>query len=145
MKSKLCVPKVTLNRYAEKNMKIINSDKYEDMAAAYQCLQIQTLYQTLKANGLTPDLIRKICEDFTFSFGVQNDQCWVESDNGKVFPTVGFTNKQYDQEPDELYLSNGMFSFAEYAYGDISWFFEEHNPDDEPQKYGSSDKQGNPA
>ena len=121
-------------------MNLKQTDEYEEMAAAYQCLQIQTLYQTLKSNGLNDQLIRKICEDFTFSFGAQNDQCWIESENGKVFPFIGFTKTHRNSEPDDLYTNTGLFSFSEYAFGNIDWFFEDHAPDSEPQRYGKADE-----
>jgi len=126
-------------------MKIETTDEYEEMAAAFQCFQIQCLYRSLKENGIEETKIRKVCEDFTHSFGVALDQQWIESEEGKVFPVVGFTRKHLEHQPDELHIKNGIFSFAEYAFGDIAWFFEENDPSENPQKYGSVKSDENTA
>jgi len=126
-------------------MNFRNTDEYEEMAAAFQCFQIQCLFKALKENGIEESKAKKACEDFTHSFGVALDQQWIESEEGKVFPVIGFSKKHIDHSPDELYLTNGMFSFAEYTAGDLSWFFEENNPNENPQKYGPAGTDGNPA
>jgi hypothetical protein len=126
-------------------MKTITEDDYEEMAAAFQCFQIQALYQSLKDNGVEDSKIRKICEEFTHSVGVTLDQHWIESEAGKVFPIVGFTKIHSDYQPPEVFLNNGMFSFAEYASGNISWFFDENSPADSPQKSGQVGDDGQPA
>lgn len=77
-------------------MKTLNDDDYEEMTAAFQCFQIQALYQALKENGIEDCKIRKICEDFTHTLGVSLDQHWIESEAGKVFPVVGFTKTHSD-------------------------------------------------
>lgn len=115
------------------------------MAAAFQCFQIQCLYRSLKENGIEEEKFRKVCEDFTHSFGIALDQQWIESEEGKIYPVVGFTRKHLEHQPDALYLTNGMFSFAEYAFGDIAWFFEENNPSENPQKYGTVGEDGTQA
>ena len=126
-------------------MKINRNDDYEEMAAAFQCFQIQTLYNTLMGNGVEPKIIETICAEFSHSFGTGIDQCWVESEDGRVFPTIAFTKKHMDYEPDEIYLNNGAFSFAEYTFGNIDWFFEENEPTKSPQKYGHVGENGEPA
>jgi len=118
------------------SVKITRSGEYEEMAASFQCFQIQTLYETLKKHGIKVDQARKICEDFVFQQGVAMDQFWIESEKGKVFPVIGFSRKHPDCELEDLFLNNGFFSFHEYAFGNVSWFFEENDPDKQPQKYG---------
>lgn len=118
-------------------MKIIKGSDYEEMAAAFQCLQIQMLYQSLVSNGVESNRIRKICEDFTFSFGSALDQYWIESEAGKVCPTIAFTENQVTDGHENLYINNVMFSFSEYSLGNIAWFFDDNNPDDLPQKFGT--------
>jgi hypothetical protein len=126
-------------------MKIINNDSYEEMAAAFQCYQIQALYEVLKQNNISKEQATTICEEFTHSFGVGLDQHWIETEEGKVFPEIAFTKKHLDYNPDELFINNGAFSFSEYSSGDLAWFFKENNPDQEPQIYGTMDEEGNPA
>ena len=65
-------------------MDIIRDDSFEDMAAAFQCFQIQALHCVLAKHGLVAPQARAICEDFTREFGTALDQFWVDSDAGKV-------------------------------------------------------------
>jgi len=117
-------------------MKILNEDEYEEMAAAFQCIQIQTLYKSLKENGIDSGQIRKICEDYSFRLGHTLDKEWIESEEGKIYPVVGFARKPYTQNAGELNLTNGSFSFSDYAMGNVSWFFDENDPEEDPQKHG---------
>jgi hypothetical protein len=126
-------------------MKILLEKAYDEMAMAFQCFQIQTLYKALKENNVDESKIREICEDFTISFAVGLDQFWIETEVGKVFPVVGFTKRHMDHDPDSIYLNPGSFLFDEYAYGDNAWFFEENDPNEEPQKCGPKGKDGNPT
>ncbi len=91
------------------------------------------------------DQARKICEDFVFEQGVAMDQYWMESEEGKVFPVICFSRKHPDVELENLIMNNGLFSFHEYACGNVSWFFEENDPDKQPQKYGPVGDEGLPG
>ncbi len=124
---------------------IEKSEKYEEMAAAFQCSQIQILDNILTENGIAPDKAKEIVESYTLKFGVFLDQYWFESEVGNVFPVVGFARKHQEHNPETYIFNNGYFSFAEYAYGDTSWYYEDNAGKDEPQKMGVVGENGNPA
>ena len=125
--------------------KVLNGDEYEEMAAAFQCAQIQLLDEALQEQGLPMSMRRTICEVFTHKFSVFLDQCWFESEVGKVFPVVGFARRHQDYEPEAIHLNNGAFAFAEYAFGDIGWYFDEHKAEPGSQRIGSVSESGEPA
>ena len=119
-------------------MKILNEDEYEEMAAAFQCIQIQALYKSLKENGIDSGKIRKICEDYSFQLGHTLDNEWIESEEGNIYPVIGFTRQPQSKETNEMYMTNGSFSFSDYAMGNVSWFFDQNDPDESPQKHGTN-------
>lgn len=125
--------------------KILKSEEYEEMAAAYQCSQIQVLDKVLLENGVSPEKAKEIVESYTLKSGVLLDQYWIDTEEGKVFPTVVFSSKHQDYDPEQFYFNEGSFSFAEYALGNISWYYEENSDNEEPQKMGVVDDNGNPA
>ncbi len=124
---------------------ILKSDEYEEMAAAFQCSQIQILDNVLSENGISSQKAKEIVESFTLKFGVVLDQYWLDSEEGKIFPTIAFSKKHQDYEPEAFYFNEGAFSFAEYAYGNISWYYEENSGKNNPQLMGVIDDDGNPA
>ena len=125
--------------------KILKSEQYEEMAAAYQCSQIQVLDKVLLENGVSPEKAKEIVESYTLKSGVLLDQYWIDTEEGKFFPTVVFSSKHQDYDPEKFYFNEGSFSFAEYALGNISWYYEENSDNEEPQKMGVVDDNGNPA
>lgn len=120
-------------------------EAYEEMAAAFQCALIQVLDEVLRENELELPERRTICEAFARRSGVLLDQNWVETEAGRVFPVIGFTHIHQDYDPVEVIVSDGGFSFAEYAGGDIRWFFDEHDPNSAPQRVGVVGDDGRPS
>ncbi len=93
-----------------------NNDKieeYEEMAAAFQCSQIQILDQTLKESGIEEDKRKEIVETFTLRFSVFLDQYWFESEKGNVHPIIAFSRKYQDSNPANYHFNQGTFSFTE--------------------------------
>jgi len=126
-------------------VKVTKSEEYEEMAAAFQCSQIQILDKVLLENGISPDKAKEIVESYTLKTGVLLDQYWIDTEEGKVFPTVVFSTKHQDYDPETFYFNEGAFSFAEYAYGNISWYYEDNAGNEEPQEMGVVGDDGNPA
>ncbi len=124
---------------------IKKSDKYEEMAAAYQCSQIQLLDRVLLENGIPPEKAKEIVESYALKSGVLLDQYWIDTEEGKVFPSIVFSTKHQGYDPEEYFFNNGLFSFAEYAYGNISWYYEDNEGIEEPQKMGVVGDDGLPA
>jgi hypothetical protein len=115
--------------------KLDNDDCYEEIAATYQCLQIDYLNEALLENGIRDsDLRKEICKSFAFHYGVFNDQFWFEANGERWFPIIGFTTSSpYPVlEADSLgtvQLRSAAFEFHEYAHGNVAWYFEEHGED----------------
>ena len=105
---------------------------YEEMAATLQCIQIKMLNDVLRQHGIIKTELReKICGDFTFALGDFIDRNWFETEGRRLFPLICFTETFLDSDTDpanlgNVYLPSTMFSFHEYAFGNISYFFEEH-------------------
>lgn len=117
-------------------MKIIKTHAYEEMAAAFQCCQIQLLDGVLRENSIDKNMRKAIVGAFTSSFGAFLDQFWFDSDCGRVFPIIGFSRSHWQNNPQELFLNEGSFSFDEYIGGDMVWFYEEHENHESPQRMG---------
>lgn len=115
--------------------KLVKDDAYEEIAATYQCLQIASLNEALLENGIEDSSKRRaICERFAFDYGVFNDQCWFEANGKRWNPILAFTTTSVTPTIDidnlgELYLRSDAFEFHEYAFGNVSWYFEEQNED----------------
>ncbi len=124
-------------------MEIIKEDAYEEMAATYQCLEIARLNEVLKQNGIEDVKLReKICGDFTFNSGNFIDSGYFISEGKKVYPEVCFSERVYDEdeEPGEiekLNVPSDYFAFHEYAFGNISWYFEENSESVSDIEYSS--------
>ncbi|MEW8051466.1 MAG: hypothetical protein AB2809_13935 [Candidatus Thiodiazotropha sp.] len=124
---------------------IVKSEEYEEMAAAFQCSQIQVLDNVLSESGISPTKAKEIVESFALKYGVVLDQYWLDSEEGKVFPAIAFSKKHQEYEPDTFYMNEGAFSFAEYAYGNISWYYEDNANKQNPQVMGVVGEDGCPA
>ena len=98
---------------------ICDDDSYEEIAAEYQYQMINILNEALSKHGLSQDVRKAICEDFTFDFGMLHDQGEIKlagshMKNGKQFePIIAFLNAK------ELHLTSEYFSWHEYAFGNV--------------------------
>jgi hypothetical protein len=113
-------------------MKLSQDHIYEEIAATYQCLEFERLNEILKKHGLDVTVRREICEEFVFSSGVFFDQFWFEAEENKMLPRICFLEMSTELDSAEdhtLFIPCEDFSFHEYAYGNSSWYFDEHNED----------------
>jgi len=116
-------------------MEIIKEDTYEEMAATYQCLEIARLNEVLKRHGITDVALRQqICSDYISDTGYFLDACWFKSGGKKLYPDLCFAERSAGErghrgEIEKLHVRSDMFDFHDYAFGDIDWYFEEHNED----------------
>jgi hypothetical protein len=117
-------------------MKIIPDESYDEMAAAFQCSQIQLLDKVLERNGINLELRKKINEEYANSFGVFLDQYWFDSEVGKVYPIILFSKNHWESNSGDYISNSGCFSYSEYSMGNIYWYYEENVDVDEPQKFG---------
>lgn len=117
-------------------MKVIESEEYEELAAAFQCVQISILDDALKQHGINEDVRRSINKIFTLNFGLHLDQQWFETSRGETYPLVIFSEKHWKKDPLELIVNDGSFSWYEYASGNVDGVYEEIKSDTSPKKIG---------
>jgi hypothetical protein len=107
-------------------MEVKEDDSYEEMAIAYQCLEIARLNEVLKDKGIQDDnLRREICQNFFIGSGIFLDQGHFVTNGKKVYPEVLFSERQEAVGIEVLYMPANLFSFDEYAFGNIYWYFDE--------------------
>jgi len=121
---------------------LIRSDAFEEMASAYQCIQIDVLNNVLKEHGISDVAIRReICDDFLFQMGEFHDQCWFEAEEERVYPLLCFSTEFLSQSSSEkqlgnVYVPSEMFAFHEYADGNITWYFDDNQENADEIKRG---------
>jgi hypothetical protein len=94
-------------------MEIIQTEDYEVLGAELQFQMIEILNEALKKHGITQDLRKEICGDFTFDFSMLLDQGEIND----MIPTVAFIKN------DKLLVKNEEFEFHEYAFGNVDEVF----------------------
>lgn len=110
---------------------IVVDDAYEEIAATYQCLEIERLNDVLLRNGISDKEVRKaICGEYQASVGALRDQFWFDVGGTKVHPVVVFSTKFTGDSAEpkalgKIYWKTPAFAFTEYAYGDATHFFDE--------------------
>jgi hypothetical protein len=127
--------------WGAKSPKIIRDDDYEEIAASYQCLEIDRLNQVLKKHGIVDIGVRqKICEEYIFDSGSFLDSGWFRSGDRILWPELCFAErKSMGEGPiQSLHVLSEHFAFHEYAFGDGSWYFEEHNEDVSEIEHGNA-------
>lgn len=115
--------------------RLSRDDAYEEMASTYQCIQIDNLNNALKEHGVDdPAIRRKICEHFVFAMGNFHDQYWFEAEGRRVYPLLCFSTRFLNVDTDvgqlgDVYAPSDMFAYHEYAFGNNSWYFDDHDED----------------
>lgn len=117
-------------------------DSYESMASTYQVLEIGRLNEVLKKHNIPAAVRREICTDYFFDSGVFLDCGWIKVDGKQVWPTLCFAERPLD--PNEglgditkLFSPSQLFSFHEYAHGDIDVHFDEDGESVESIEHGN--------
>ena len=95
-------------------MEIIESEKYEDLAAEFQYEMIKILNETLKKHKISEEDRKAICGDFTFGLSMLLDQ-------GKILDTIPIVTFSHE---DKLYMKTEEFEFHEYAFGNVDEVFD---------------------
>ncbi len=113
---------------------LVKEDLYEDMAAAYQSIEIRRLDDVLVRSGISDQqLRRRICQDFFFESGHFLDAGSFRVDrNDPSVQTVspflcfeelrgGRRNRSITRK---VYLPSDYFAFHEYVHGNVGDCFE---------------------
>jgi hypothetical protein len=95
-------------------MNIIQSDNYEALGAEFQFEVIKILNEALNKYGISKEVRKEICGDFTFDFSMLLDQGEI---NDSV-PSLAFIQK------DKLLIKNDEFEYHEYAFGNVDEVFD---------------------
>lgn len=95
-------------------MNVIQSDKYEALGAEFQFEMIKILNDALKKHGITPDIRKEICGDFTFDFSMLLDQGEIND----TVPSLTFIKN------DQLLIKTDEFEYHEYAFGNVDEVFD---------------------
>ena len=111
-----------------KKFPVVQADSYEEMASAYQVLQVAHLDAVLKRYKVPARTRRRICAAYTFESGAFLDSGWLKAAGKRVFPTLCFAERPVD--PDEglggitrLRVPSPFFAFHEYAGGAVDAYF----------------------
>ena|SRR4029078_8210686 len=95
-------------------MNIIQSDNYEALGAQFSFEVVMILNEALKKHGISKELRKEICGDFTFNFSMLLDQG--EINNSKL--SLAFI------ENDNLIIKNDGFDYHDYAFGNVDEVFD---------------------
>ena len=95
-------------------MDIIQAEDYEALGAEFQFEVIKILNETLRKHGITPDIRKEICGDFTFDFSMLLDQGEISD----TVPLLAFIKN------DQLLIKTDEFDFHEYAFGNVDEVFD---------------------
>lgn len=111
-------------------MEIVRSESYEELAASYQCLEIEALSRVLVAHGiLDVDVRRRICADYVAATAALLDRGWIKVQGQVVHPFVGFMKGSDPSgavcSPEVVALPSEGFAFEEYVSGNIFHYFDE--------------------
>ena len=95
-------------------MKDAEYDKLESLCADFQMQWIVRLRDSLKKHGISNEIAKTICGDFSFDLSMLFDQGEIEFEGSTYRPFISFTND--GDEPCLIVEPNGP-QFHEYAFG----------------------------
>jgi hypothetical protein len=112
--------------------RLVRDDAYEEMGAAYQCVQVSVLDAAMREHGVTdPAVRRKVAESFLFAMGDLHDQGWLRpsAESGPVYPLLCFSRRFLNTdtpvgELGEVYAPSELFAFHEYAFGNAGLLYD---------------------
>lgn len=117
---------------AANSTRLVRDDAYEEMGSSYQCLQVATLDQALRENGVADASVRqKVCESYLFAMGIFHDQGWLKTsaDAERVYPLLCFSTRFLNLNTPigdlgVVYAPSESFSYQEYALANAALLFD---------------------
>lgn len=100
-------------------MKIVNNEKYEELAAEWQYKMICILKKTLKKHKIDIEKAKEICGDFSFDLAILQDQGKIRVEHKEYKPVLCFENTKEEL----MYNSNDDFQLHDYAFGNTDEAF----------------------
>jgi hypothetical protein len=114
-----------------KREQLVGSDRFEDLASAYQTVLISMLEEALRECGIKPKRKRRrVCQRFLYRHSLLHDQCWLRSDGRVVYPVLGFAEhfQNIGMSPSTLGKvlvdKDKSYSFDEYSWSVLRCVFE---------------------
>lgn len=94
-------------------MQVSYDDKYADLAAAFQYEQVRRLKAVLEQHGVSREVAKAICGDFTFELAMLLDQGELTVDGESYSPCLAFA----PENDETLYAQPAAVEYHEYAFG----------------------------
>lgn len=105
-------------------MEVIFDDDYEEMAAEFQYQQVRLLKAALKRHGISKEVAKQICGDFTFDLAMLLDQGEIEVNGETYSPCLAF---MLDDE-DTLFAHTDEVEYHEFAFGTTADVYDNEQP-----------------
>jgi hypothetical protein len=110
-------------------METIASDRQEEIAFTYQCIEVSRLDRVLRDNGVESEQVRrKICETYFFQHGIFLDQCWFLDDGVRYNPSLCFIEQSPETRKDVRLIHRRAEACTELhgsAYGALVWLYDD--------------------
>ena len=125
-----------------KREQLVGSDRYEDLASAYQTILVSLLDETLRECGIKPKRKRRqVCQRFLYRHSLFHDQSWLRTEGSVVYPLLGFAEhfQNVGMSPSALGKilvdRDRSYSFDEYSWSVLRCVFDP-DEDDPPVEVG---------
>lgn len=112
--------------------KIVKEDIYEEIATAFQSVEVFELDEALKDCGIeNEELRRKICDRYFFAIGNFHDQYWFKAKNKRFYPMLCFSETFLDTDTNEnelgaIYVKSDYFELHANSGGTVDEHFDEN-------------------
>src|SRR3954469_13010858 len=74
-----------------KREQLVGSDRFHDLASAYQTVLVALLDEALRECGIKPKRKRRqVCQRFLYRHSLLHDQSWLRTGGSVVYPFLGF-------------------------------------------------------
>jgi hypothetical protein len=114
-----------------KRQQLVGSDRFEDLASAYQIVLVSMLEAALRECGIKPKRKRRqVCQTFLSRHSLLHDQSWLRSEGSIVYPLLGFAEHFQDvgMSPSALGKilvdKDKSYRFDEYGWSVLRCVFE---------------------
>ena len=100
-------------------MELLQTEKYENLAAEWQYQMIILLKNALEKRGIEGGKAKDICGDFAFDLAMLHDQGEINAEGNEFKPVLCF-----DDFDGTLHIPDEFFQIHDYAFGNADEAFE---------------------
>ncbi len=125
------------------DMNIAEGGEHEELAIDYQCLEIARLNEVLKRHGIADKKLRQeICSEYIFDNSYFLDAGWFKREDKQLYPVICFAEREVNLQGNLgdiqiLHVPTQDYELHDSTFGNIDWYFEEHNDDASEIETGS--------